>query len=382
MELTLDNILKVSLKLGASDTHLKVKRPPSFRIDGKIKVLKDLPPLTSEDLKNMAYTIIPSESKKKELQERGSVDPAYEIPGVGRFRVNIFFQRGELSIVLRSIPTQIPNIDDINLPPVIKEIAMEERGLILVTGITGSGKSTTLASIIDYINERKNAHILTAEDPIEFVHQDKKCVVNQREIGTDATSFADALRAALRQDPDIILVGEMRDLETIETALHAAETGHLVMSTLHTLDAKETINRIISQYPPHHQEQVRIELAGVLKAVISQRLLPKKDGKGRVPAIEILRTSARVKECIKVKEKTSELTDAMIQGHITMGMQTFDQCLLDLYNRDIITYEEAIKNANNPNDFALQAQGIGGGDATSFSSGEEESSDNEEISKF
>ncbi len=277
---------------------------------------------------------------------------------------------------MRTIPTKIPHIEEINLPEVIKEISLEERGLILVTGITGSGKSTTLAAMIDYINENKNAHILTIEDPIEFVHKDKKCVINQREIGQDATTFADALRAALRQDPDVILVGEMRDLETIETALHAAETGHLVMSTLHTLDAKETINRIISQYPPHHQEQVRMQLAEVLKAVISQRLLPKKEVKGRVPAIEILRTSARVRDCIKVKEKTSELTDAMVQGHITMGMQTFDQSLLDLFNRGIISYEEAIKNANNPNDFALMVQGIGGG-------GVDSTTDNqEEISKF
>jgi twitching motility protein PilT len=367
MEVTLDNILKISLKIGASDTHLKVNRPPNFRIDGKIRTIKDIPPLTDEDLQKMVDIILTSNEKREELAKKRSVDPAYEIPGVGRFRVNIFYQRGALSIVLRSIPTIIPNIDDINLPPVIKEISMEERGLILVTGITGSGKSTTLASMIDYINERKNAHILTIEDPIEFVHKDKKCVVNQREIGTDATTFADALRAALRQDPDIILVGEMRDIETIETALHAAETGHLVMSTLHTLDAKETVNRIISQYPPHHQEQVRIQLAEVLKAVISQRLLPKKDSKGRVPAIEILRTSSRVKECIKVKEKTSELSDAMEQGRITVGMQTFDQCLLDLYNKGFITFDEAMKNANNPNDFALKAQGIGGGDAMSFS---------------
>ncbi len=368
MKLELDDILKAALKFGVSDIHLKVDRPPSFRIDGKIKQLKEHEPLNGDDLRKMVDTIVQTVERKKELDTRRSTDPAYEIPGVGRFRVNIFYQRGNLSIVLRSIPTVIPNIDAISVPPVIKEIALEERGLILVTGITGSGKSTTLAAMIDHINENKNSHILTIEDPIEFVHQDKKCVINQREIGKDATSFADSLRAALRQDPDIILVGEMRDLETIETALHAAETGHLVMSTLHTLDAKETVNRIISQYPPHHQEQVRIQLAEVLKAVISQRLLPRKSGKGRIAAIEILRTSSRVKECIKVKEKTSELSDAMAQGRVTMGMQTFDQALLDLYNKDIISYEEAVKNANNPNDFALAAQGIGGGDASSFTS--------------
>ncbi len=361
MEITLDNILKIAQKVGASDTHLKVGRPPCYRIDGKVRALKDLPPLTESNMENIVKTILVTDEKMEELATKKNLDPAYESPSVGRYRVNIFSQRGEYSVVMRTIPTKIPSADEINLPKVIKEIALEERGLILVTGITGSGKSTTLAAMIDYINENKNAHILTIEDPIEFVHKDKKCVINQREIGQDAISFADALRAALRQDPDVILVGEMRDLETIETALHAAETGHLVMSTLHTLDAKETINRIISQYPPHHQEQVRMQLAEVLKAVISQRLLPKKTGKGRVPAIEILRSSSRVRECIKVKEKTSELSDAMVQGHITAGMQTFDMCLLDLFNKDIISYEEAIKNANNPNDFALKAQGIGGG---------------------
>jgi twitching motility protein PilT len=374
MSLNIDAILKIAQKIGASDTHLKVGRPPCYRIDGKIKQIKDIPPLSNEDLESIVKTILKTEDKFNELLEKKNVDPAYSSEA-GRYRVNIFYQRGTYSIVLRTIPTTIPNIEDINLPEVIKEISLEERGLILVTGITGSGKSTTLASMINYINENKNAHILTIEDPIEFVHEDKKCIVNQREIGQDATTFADALRAALRQDPDIILVGEMRDLETIETALHAAETGHLVMSTLHTLDAKETINRIISQYPPHHQEQVRIQLSEVLKAVISQRLLPKKEGKGRVPAIEILRTSARVKECIKVKEKTPELTDAMIQGHITVGMQTFDQSLLGLFKKGIISYEEAVKNANNPNDFALMVQGIGGGSA-------EISDDEEEISKF
>ena len=376
MSLNLDTILKIAQKIGASDTHLKVGRPPCYRIDGKVRPVKDLPTLNKDDLKQMVKQILKSDEKMAELDVKKNLDPAYESEAVGRYRVNIFYQRGNYSIVMRTIPTQIPHIDDINLPAVIKEISLEERGLILVTGITGSGKSTTLAAMIDYINENKNAHILTIEDPIEFVHKDKKCVINQREIGQDATTFADALRAALRQDPDVILVGEMRDLETIETALHAAETGHLVMSTLHTLDAKETINRIISQYPPHHQEQVRMQLAEVLKAVISQRLLPKKEGKGRVPAIEILRTSARVRDCIKVKEKTSELSDAMVQGHITMGMQTFDQSLLDLFNKGIISYEEAIKNANNPNDFALMVQGIGGGGVDSATDV------NEEISKI
>ncbi len=355
--MNINEILKIAFKIKASDIHLKVGRPPTFRVNGKLLPLKDAQNLTPEDMENIVNTVL-NELKKKEFKERLEVDCAYGIEGIGRFRVNLFYQRGVISGVFRAIPTEIPDIDSINLPPVIKKIAMEERGLVLVTGITGSGKSTTLASMINYINQNKQAHILTIEDPIEFLHKDNKCVINQREIGADTLSFANALRAALRQDPDIILVGEMRDLETVETALEAAETGHLVMSTLHTLNAKETINRIISMYPPHHQQQVRFQLAGVIKGIISQRLIVRKDGKGRVPACEILRTSARVRDCIINPEKTNELEDAMIQGHVTYGMQTFDMSLLDLYQRGLITFEEAMKNAEKPDDFALKAQGI------------------------
>ena len=353
----IDEILKLSFKIKASDIHLKVGRPPIYRVNGRLLPLKDANPLTSEDMNEIVNTVL-SEFKKKEFKKRLEVDCAYSVEAFGRFRVNLFYQRGKISGVFRAIPSKIPDIDEINLPSVIKKIAMEERGLVLVTGITGSGKSTTLASMINYINQNKQAHILTIEDPIEFIHNDIKCVINQREIGEDTLSFANALRAALRQDPDIILVGEMRDLETVETALEAAETGHLVLSTLHTLNAKETINRIISMYPPHHQQQVRYQLAGVIKGIISQRLILRKDGKGRVPACEILRTSARVRDCIANPEKTSELEDAMIQGHVTYGMQTFDMSLLDLYQRGLISYEEALKNAEKPDDFALKAQGI------------------------
>jgi len=355
--INIDDILKISFKIKSSDVHLKVGRPPVYRINGKLMPAKDLPPLTSENM-NVIVEKVLNDLKKKEFKEKLEVDCAYGIEGVGRFRVNLFYQRGNISGVFRTIPTEIPDIDSVNLPQVIKKIAMEERGLVLVTGITGSGKSTTLASMINYINQNKQAHILTIEDPIEFIHEDIKCVINQREIGADTLSFANALRAALRQDPDIILVGEMRDLETVETALEAAETGHLVMSTLHTLNAKETINRIISMYPPHHQQQVRMQLAGVIKGIISQRLIIKKDGKGRVPACEILRTSARVRDCIINKEKTPELEDAMVQGNVTYGMQTFDMSLLDLYQRGLISFEEAMKNAEKPDDFALKAQGI------------------------
>ncbi len=372
--MNIDDILKVAFKVKASDIHLKVGRSPTYRINGKLIPAKDIPPLTQDNMQDIVNTVL-NDLKKKEFQEKLEVDCAYGIEGVGRFRVNMFYQRGVISGVFRTIPTDIPDIDAVNLPPVIKKIALEERGLVLVTGITGSGKSTTLASMINYINQNKQAHILTIEDPIEFMHNDIKCVINQREIGADTLTFANALRAALRQDPDIILVGEMRDLETVETALEAAETGHLVMSTLHTLNAKETINRVISMYPPHHQQQVRMQLAGVIKGIISQRLIVKKDGKGRVPACEILRTSARVRDCITNKEKTSELEDAMVQGHVTYGMQTFDMSLLDLYQRGLITFEEALKNAEKPDDFALKAQGIT--DASDATMGE-----NDEVTKF
>ncbi len=355
--MNIDDILGIAFKINASDIHLRVGRPPIYRINGKLKPITDLPPLTVEDLNNIANKVL-SDPKKKQLRERLEVDYSYGIKGIGRYRVNMFFQRGSLSAVFRTIPSEVPNIEELNLPLVIKDIAMEERGLILVTGITGSGKSTTLAAMINHINHHKHAHIITIEEPIEFLHKDKKCLINQREVGTDTLTFANALRAALRQDPDIILVGEMRDYETVETALEAAETGHLVLSTLHTLNAKETINRIISMYPVHHQQQIRIQLAGILKGIISQRLIPRKDGKGRVPACEILRTSSRVRDCIINKEKTNDIEDAMIQGHVTYGTQTFDMSLLELYEKGLISYEEALKNADKPDDFALKASGI------------------------
>jgi twitching motility protein PilT len=282
----------------------------------------------------------------------------YEIHGLGRFRVNIFQQRGKIRIALRIVPYQIKNIRELNLPEVLEKVAMENRGLILVTGTTGSGKSTTLASMIDIINSRRTCHIITVEDPIEFVHDDRKAIVDQREVGSDTGTFANALRSALRQDPDVILVGEMRDFETIETALTAAETGHLVMSTLHTIDAKETVTRIISTFPPYHQRQVRMQLAGVIKGVVSQRLVPKADGVGRVPAVEILVSTARVKECIIEKEKTAELQDAIAKGYTTYGMQTFDQSLMALLKDSLISYDEALRQSTNPDDFALRVKGI------------------------
>jgi twitching motility protein PilT len=260
--------------------------------------------------------------------------------------------------VFRVIPFGVKTMEQLHLPKVIEKIAMEQRGLILVTGTTGSGKSTTLASMIDYINTNRTCHIMTIEDPIEFLIRDRRSIVNQREIGVDTQTFSNALRAALRQDPDVILVGEMRDFETIETAITAAETGHLVMSTLHTLDATETINRIISVFPPYQQKQVRLQLASILKAVISQRLVPRADGKGRVPALEVMIASARVKECISDKDRTKELHDSIAKGFTSYGMQTFDQSLMAHVKNGLITYDEALKHVSNRDDFALRFKGI------------------------
>ena len=283
---------------------------------------------------------------------------AYSVPGLGRFRCNVFQQRGTVGLVLRVIPVRILTIKDLLLPPVMEQIAGERRGLVLVTGTTGSGKSTSLAAMIDYINSTRTEHIMTIEDPIEFLHRDKKSLVNQREVEVDTKGFSGALRSALRQDPDVILVGEMRDYETIETALTAAETGHLVLSTLHTLDATETINRIISVFPPHQQKQIRLQLAAVLKSVISQRLLPRADDRGRVPAIEVLRATGYIRDCIENKEKTKLIRDAIAAGTSQYGMQTFDQSIYTLYKRELITMEEALRRATNPDEFKLKLQGI------------------------
>jgi twitching motility protein PilT len=280
------------------------------------------------------------------------------VAGLGRFRCNAFQQRGTIGMIFRVIPMKVASIDELTLPPVLKRIAAEERGLVLVTGTTGSGKSTTLAAMIDEINSTRTAHVMTVEDPIEYLHRDNRSIVNQREIGVDTHSFSQALRSALRQDPDVILVGEMRDFETIETAILAAETGHLVFSTLHTLDAAETINRIIAVFPPHQQKQVRIQLASVLKAVVSQRLIPKADGKGRAPAVEVLISTAFIRDCIMDKEKTHLIPGAIAQGTSQYGMQTFDQSIFILFEQGLISYEEAVRWASNVDEFKLRVQGI------------------------
>jgi twitching motility protein PilT len=280
------------------------------------------------------------------------------VAGLGRFRVNVFQQRGNVGMVLRVIPTKIRTIEELNLPRVVEKICEEQRGLVLVTGTTGSGKSTSLAAMIDRINSQRTDHIITIEDPIEFLHRDKRGFINQREVEVDTASFSTALRAALRQDPDVILVGEMRDLETISTALLAAETGHLVFSTLHTLDATETIQRIIAVFPPPEQKQIRLQMAATLKAVLSQRLVRCADDQGRVPAVEVMIATAYIRDCIINPDKTRLIHDAIAAGTSQYGMQTFDQSLYDLFTRQLITYEEAMIRASNPDEFKLRVQGI------------------------
>jgi len=353
----LNEILAIAMKAKGSDIHLKAGLPPIVRIDGALRAIPNAERLSSDAVRTMAYGIM-NERQKKIFEENFEVDLSYGVPGLGRFRVNAFAQRGTVALVLRAIPIAIPTLEALNLPPVLKKLAMEQRGLILVTGTTGSGKSTTLASMIDYINEHRTCNIITIEDPVEYLHKDKKSLISQREVGFDTLTFGKALTSSLRQDPDVILVGEMRDYETIETALTAAETGHLVLSTLHTLDAAETINRIISVFPPFHQRQVRMQLSGILKGVISQRLVPRDDSKGRVPAVEIMIGTARIRDCIDDKEKTKQIPEAIAQGFTSYGMQTFDQSLMQLLTRKLISYEEALRQSSNPDDFALKVSGI------------------------
>jgi twitching motility protein PilT len=353
----INDLLKMSSDKGASDLHLKVGSHPVVRIDGRLVPLTDQKRLMQEDTIAMAFSLMSARQKQK-FKDNFELDMAYSVPGLGRFRCSVFQQRGTVGLVLRVIPVRILTIRDLLLPQVLEQIASERRGLILVTGTTGSGKSTSLAAVIDYINSTRTEHIMTIEDPIEFLHRDKKSLVNQREVEVDTKSFALALRSALRQDPDVILVGEMRDYETIETALTAAETGHLVLSTLHTLDATETVNRIISVFPPHQQKQIRLQLASVLKAVASMRLVPRADGNGRVPAVEVLRSTAYIRDCIENKEKTKLIRDAIAAGTSQYGMQTFDQSLFRLYKAELITFEEALRQATNPDEFKLKLSGI------------------------
>jgi len=355
--MNVDDLLRIAVERKASDLHLKVGNHPYLRVDGHLAAIGEQSRISPEDMLSMAFSMMTNRQKQK-FKETAELDMAYGVAGLGRFRVNVFQQRGNVGMVLRVIPTKIKTIEDLLLPKVIDKICEEQRGLVLVTGTTGSGKSTTLAAMIDRINSTRPDHIITIEDPIEFLHRDKKGFVNQREVEVDTANFPVALRAALRQDPDVILVGEMRDLETIGTALLAAETGHMVFSTLHTLDATETIQRIIAVFPPPEQKQIRLQLASTLKAIVSQRLVRKSDGQGRVPAVEVLIATAYIRDCIINPDKTRMIHDAIAAGTSQYGMQTFDQSIYDLYTQNLITYEEALLRASNVDEFKLRCQGI------------------------
>ena len=353
----INDLLKIAVTSGASDLHIKVGSYPMMRVNGTLVVASEEKRLDRADTEAMAAALFSPDHIEK-FRRAQEVDLAYSVAGLGRFRCNVFQQRGTVGLVMRVIPTRIKTIDELGLPPVLKRIAAEERGLVLVTGTTGSGKSTTLAAMIDYINTTRAAHIMTVEDPIEYLHRDHHSLVNQREVAVDTNSFSHALRSALRQDPDVILVGEMRDHETVETALLAAETGHLVFSTLHTLDATETINRIITVFPPHQQRQIRIQLASVLKAAISQRLLPRADAMGRAAAVEVMVATPFIRDCIVDKDKTSMIHGAIAAGTSQYGMQTFDQSIFSLYEQGFVTLDEALRWASNVDEFKLKVQGI------------------------
>jgi twitching motility protein PilT len=355
--LNIDTLLRTACENKASDLHLKVGNYPYLRVDGELRALTQYTRISSEDMLNMAFSMMTNRQKQK-FKENAELDMAYGVAGLGRFRVNVFQQRGNVGMVLRVIPTKIRTIEELLLPRVTDRICQEPRGMVLVTGTTGSGKSTTLAAMVDRINSTRTDHIITIEDPIEFLHRDKKGFCNQREVEVDTPSFGSALRAALRQDPDVILVGEMRDLETIQTALLAAETGHLVFSTLHTTDATETIQRIIAVFPPPEQKQIRLQLASTLKAIISQRLVRKADGIGRAPAVEVMITTEYIRECIINPDKTRLIRDAIAAGVSQYAMQTFDQSLHDLYTQGLITLDEALGNSTNPDEFKLRIAGI------------------------
>jgi twitching motility protein PilT len=359
-------ILQEMIKQNASDLHLKVGRSPTLRVNGDLVPL-NLPPLRPEDLKSLAEQVM-TPKLVKEFAENKESDFAIGVPGIGRFRVNVYQQRGTIAYAMRAIAYQAQTIAELNIPTIVEDIALRPRGLVLVTGITGSGKSTALASMIQHINLRRHANIITIEDPIEFLHRDVNCHINQREVGTDTASFAQALRRVLRQDPDVILLGEIRDLETLEIAMKAAETGHLVFSTLHTTDAAQTINRVMSFYPPHQQNEVRFALSSALQAVISLRLVPRCDKPGRIPAVEVLINTAAVRDQIRDMQKSLNIPDLIKDGSVQYGMQTFDQSLMSLYSKGLISYESACFYATNPSEFALRVQGISGASDTSWDS--------------
>lgn len=352
----IDEVCRIAVRKGASDLHFKVGHPPVLRVRGSLEPLKQMPKLTKESLGKAAWNMM-SQAQREGFKAEPDIDLAYQVEGVGRFRVNIFRQRHAIGMVLRAIPNEVKTIDELGLPPVLKKVALEPRGLILITGTTSSGKSTTLAALIEEVNRSLPHHILTIEDPIEFAFRDRRSIINQREIGSDSSSYASALRAALRQDPDVILVGELRDRETVEIALQAAETGHLVLGTMHTLDAPESINRVVGFFAPHHQQHIRWQLAGTLRAVVSQRLIPTKAG-GQVAALEVMLNKGAVAECISDPTRVREIRDHIAKGNQVYETQTFDQAVYDLLQRDLITEADALRSVNNPDELSLKLRGI------------------------
>jgi len=350
------SVLEKMIAARASDLHLKAGTAPVVRVDGVLYTLDDAAP-SAQDLRDVSDQLL-NEEQRQFFATHNEIDFAFGVSGLARFRANIFMQRGTVALALRHVPVEVPSIDDLHLPPVVRELAFSPRGLVLVTGRTGSGKSTTLAAMIDAINRVTTRNVITVEDPIEFLHRDRMSFIHQREVGLDTQSFLDGLRYVLRQDPDIILVGEIRNLETMNTALTASDTGHLVMSTLHTTDVVQTLQRIISFYPPHQHEEVRLSIASNLRAVISQRLIPRRDGTGRVPAVEVMMSTPTIREYILNPEKTPLLHSVVAEGVTQYGMQTFDQSVLGLLRDGVITEEEALKNCNNPNELSLKLKGI------------------------
>jgi twitching motility protein PilT len=358
MPFQVDDALRYVVENEGSDLHLKVGSPPMTRIHGGLQQIPGFDPISPEDAEESLRTLVGDRPARAEFDEEGEADFSYSIPRVSRFRVNAFRQRGSISIVCRAIPYQVRTIDDLGLPRAIRDLAEKRRGIILLTGTTGSGKSTTLAAMIDHINETRAEHIITLEDPIEYLHTDKRSIINQREVGSDTRSFARAMRRVLRQDPDVILIGEMRDEETVRTALSAAETGHLVLSTLHTLDATETINRIIDFFPPHLQQQARVMLASTLRGAVSQRLVPTIDGNGRVAASEVMIVTGRVEDLILNPQETGKISQVIAEGDY-YGMQTFDQSLLEHVQAGRVSEQVAMDYASSPHDFKLMLASSG-----------------------
>ena len=353
------------IQRGASDLLLKGGRPPTVRINGQLHVLP-MPQLKPEELKALAESLM-TPRQIRDFMEGKEADFGIGVPGIGRFRANVYLQRGSVAFAFRAIPYEVRTVRELLLPPILEDIAMRPRGLVLVTGITGSGKSTALAAMIDHVNRHRRVNIITIEDPIEFLHRDQLANVSQREIGTDTLSFGQALKHVLRQDPDVILIGEIRDMDTMDTAIKAADTGHLVLSTIHTTDATQTISRVLSFYPPHQHAEIRMLLSTALAGVISMRLVPRADGKGRVPAVEVLINSAAVADNIRDLNKALDIPDLISQGGVTYGMQTFDQSLMRWYQDGVISYDDAVYHATHPSEFALRVSGVSGTSDRTFS---------------